>query len=77
MWYVFPSPEFSLPFVSETPSREHELISGHPKLIRKNRLMFVRWRASLNWVHANRGIINGGVACVSAKWRVFVRFCVF
>ena len=27
------------------------------------------------WVHANGGIINGGVACVCAKWRVFVHFC--
>ena len=32
------------------------------------------------WVYANGGIINGGVACVCAKWRVFVhfaRFCAF
>ena len=32
------------------------------------------------WVHANGGIINGGTACVGAKWRVFVHFasfCVF
>ena len=30
------------------------------------------------WVHANGGIIiNGGVACVCAKWRVFAHFCVF
>ena len=30
------------------------------------------------WVHANRSIIlNGGVACVCAKWRVFVYFCAF
>ena len=29
-----------------------------------------------NWVHANGGIING-VACVCAKWRVFVHFCAF
>ena len=30
-----------------------------------------------NWVHANGGITNGGVACVGAKWRVFVHFCAF
>ena len=29
------------------------------------------------WVHANGGIINGGVACVCAKWCVFVYFCAF
>ena len=28
-----------------------------------------------NWVHANGGIINGGVACVGTEWRVFV--CIF
>ena len=31
-------------------------------------------------MHANGGIINGGVACVGAEWRVFVhfsRFCAF
>ena len=28
-------------------------------------------------VHANGGIINGGVACVCAKWRVPVHFCAF
>ena len=28
-------------------------------------------------MHANGGIINGGVACVCAKWRVFVHFCAF
>ena len=26
-------------------------------------------------MHANGGIINGGVACVCAKWCVFVHFC--
>ena len=34
----------------------------------------------LTWVHANGGIINGGVACVCAKWRflcISARFCVF
>ena len=31
----------------------------------------------MNWVHANGGIINGGVACVCTKWRVFVHFCAF
>ena len=31
----------------------------------------------LNWVHANGGIINGGVACVCAEWRVFAHFCAF
>ena len=29
------------------------------------------------WVHANGGIINGGVACVCAKWCVFAHFCAF
>ena len=29
------------------------------------------------WVHANGGIINGGVACVCAKGRVFVQLCAF
>ena len=29
------------------------------------------------WVHANGGIINGGVACVCAKLRVFVHSCAF
>ena len=29
------------------------------------------------WGHANGGIINGGVACVCAKWRVFVNCCAF
>ena len=28
-------------------------------------------------VHANGGIINGGVACVCAKWRVLVYVCAF
>ena len=31
----------------------------------------------LTWVHANGGIINGGVACVCAKWCAFVHFCAF
>ena len=31
----------------------------------------------LFWVHANGGIINGGVACVCAKWRVFEQICAF
>ena len=34
-------------------------------------------RVTGNWVHANGGIINGGVACICAKWRVFVHFCAF
>ena len=29
------------------------------------------------WVHANGGVINGGVACVCTNWRVFARFCAF
>ena len=33
--------------------------------------------ATFSWVRANGGIINGGVACVCAKWRVFVHFCAF
>ena len=32
---------------------------------------------SFFWVHANGGIINGVVACVCAKWRVFAHFCMF
>ena len=38
----------------------------------------------LTWVHVNGGVINGGVACVRARWRVLcvfacflVRFCAF
>ena len=27
------------------------------------------------WVHANGGIINGGVACICAKWCAFMHFC--
>ena len=34
-------------------------------------------RVKENWVHANGGKINGGVACVCAKWRVFVHFRAF
>ena len=33
--------------------------------------------AHLVWVHANGVIVNGGVACVGAKWRIFVHFCAF
>ena len=28
-------------------------------------------------MHANGGIIKGGVACVCAEWRVFVNYCAF
>ena len=28
-----------------------------------------------SWVHANWGIVDGGVACVCAKWRVFAHLC--
>ena len=31
----------------------------------------------VTWVHANGGIMNGGVACACAKWRVFAHFCAF
>ena len=46
----------------------------------KNRRDFfgVRFRiTTFLWVHANGGIINGGVACVGAEWRVFVHFSRF
>ena len=33
--------------------------------------------SSPNRVHANGGIVNGGVACVGAEWRVFAHFCAF
>ena len=33
--------------------------------------------ASISWVHTNGCIVNGGVACVCAKWHVFVHFCAF
>ena len=29
------------------------------------------------WVHAHGGFINGGVACVCAKWLVLAPFCAF
>ena len=39
--------------------------------------LFVVWFADVCWVHANGGIINGGVACVCAKWSIFVHVCAF
>ena len=48
--------------------------------ISRRNMQFPADKKRIAWVHANRGAINGGVACVCAKWRVFahfVRFCAF
>ena len=56
--------------------RVHQCIVGFAPM--QNKLL--AWSPNFSdfpWVRANRGTINGGVACVCANWRVFVYFCAF